>query len=127
MNSFSQAGAAINPIPVAPATNLQSTHSKTKSSNPPKRKISRPTLCLISTNGLSHDSWLNVRKQGIGSSDAAAAVGLNPYQSMLELWMIKTGRDSQMPKPDVEDESSPMYWGKILEPIVAQHYSKHTN
>jgi putative phage-type endonuclease len=92
----------------------------------PRRKISRPALRLISTNGLSHDSWLNIRKQGIGSSDAAAAVGLNPYQSMLELWMIKTGRDSQIPKPDAEDESSPMYWGKILEPIVAQHYSKRT-
>lgn len=125
MNSFSQAGAASSPIPASPAT-----HSKSKSNNPPKRKISRPALRLISTNGLSHDSWLNVRKQGIGSSDAAAAVGLNPYQSMLELWMIKTGRDSQMPKPDnmadQEDESSPMYWGKILEPIVAQHYSKQT-
>jgi predicted phage-related endonuclease len=32
------------------------------------------------------------RKQGIGSSDAATACGLNPYMSMLELWMIKTGR-----------------------------------
>ena len=77
MNSFSQAGAASSPIPVSPATHIPanhtpSTHSKTN--RPPKRKISRPALRLISTNGLSHDSWLNVRKQGIGSSDAAAAV-----------------------------------------------------
>jgi predicted phage-related endonuclease len=35
---------------------------------------------------------VTVRKQGIGSSDAAAACGLNPHMSMLELWMIKTGR-----------------------------------
>lgn len=91
MKSFHQAGAAKNsPKPASPSTHIPVTHipstySKTKSSNPPKRKISRPALRLISTNGLSHDSWLNVRKQGIGSSDAAAAVGLNPYQSMLEL------------------------------------------
>ena len=116
MNSFHQADSngRANLSQSAPALPL------------PKRKMSRPALRLISTNGLSHDSWLNVRKQGIGSSDAAAAVGLNPYQSMLELWMIKTGRDGNMPKPDPDDESSPMYWGKILEPIVAQHYSKRT-
>ena len=33
-------------------------------------------LRLVSTKDLSRDEWLNVRKQGIGSSDAAAAVGL---------------------------------------------------
>jgi predicted phage-related endonuclease len=40
--------------------------------------------------------------------------------------MIKTGRDSDMPKIDPNDESTPMYWGTILEPIVAQHYTKRT-
>jgi putative phage-type endonuclease len=75
---------------------------------------------------MSREDWLAVRKQGIGASDAAAAVGLSPYQSPLELWMIKTGRDSDMPKVDPNDESSPMYWGTILEPIVAQHYTKRT-
>ncbi len=57
-------------------------------------------LRLVNTQTLSRKSWLNVRKQGIGSSDAAAAVGLNPYLSPLELWMIKTGRDKDLPKPD---------------------------
>jgi putative phage-type endonuclease len=83
-------------------------------------------LRLVSTKDMSREDWLAVRKQGIGASDAAAAVGLSPYQSPLELWMIKTGRDSDMPKVDPNDESSPMYWGTILEPIVAQHYSKRT-
>ncbi len=83
-------------------------------------------LRLVSTKDLSRDEWLSVRKQGIGSSDAAAAVGLNPYQSQLELWMIKTGRDHNLPKVDPNDESSPMYWGTILEPIVAAHYTKRT-
>ena len=83
-------------------------------------------LRLVSTKSMSREDWLDVRKQGIGASDAAAAVGLNPYQSPLELWMIKTGRDGDMPKPDPNDESSPMYWGNILEPIVAQHYARRT-
>ena len=81
---------------------------------------------LINTKQLDYQAWLEVRKQGIGSSDAAAACGLNPYMSMLELWMIKTGRVQQ----NIDDESSghaPLYWGKQLEPLVAEYYSLHTN
>ena len=47
---------------------------------------------LVNTKSLSREDWLQFRKQGIGSSDAAAACGIHPYLSMLELWMIKTGR-----------------------------------
>lgn len=83
-------------------------------------------LRLVSTKGMDRKEWLSIRKRGIGSSDAAAAVGLNPYQSMLELWLIKTGRDAGLPKIDPDDESSPMYWGTLLEPIVAEHYTKRT-
>jgi putative phage-type endonuclease len=87
---------------------------------------SNTAIRLVSTKDINRQQWLEVRKQGLGSSDAAAAVGLNPYQSQLELWLIKTGRDADLPKPDATDESSPMYWGNILEPIVAAHYTKHT-
>ncbi|VFB17916.1 YqaJ viral recombinase family nuclease [Pseudomonas fragi] len=86
----------------------------------------RPALRLISTKELPREDWLAVRKQGIGSSDAGAAVGLNPYKSQLELWMEKTGRDTTLPKADPHDEESPMYWGNVLEPVVAWHYSKRT-
>ena len=91
-----------------------------------KSIANRPALKLVKTNNLSRDDWLDVRKHGIGSSDAAAAVGLNPYQSQLELWLVKTGRDSGLPKVDPNDETSPMYWGTLLEPIVAAHYTKRT-
>ena len=57
---------------------------------------------LVNTKGMEYQDWLEVRKQGIGSSDAATACGLNPYMSMLELWLIKTGRQAQ----SIEDESS---------------------
>lgn len=86
----------------------------------------RPALRLVGTKHLPRDEWLAVRKGGIGSSDAGAAVGLNPYKSQLELWMEKTGRDTTLPKADPHDEESPMYWGNVLEPIVAWHYSKRT-
>jgi putative phage-type endonuclease len=86
----------------------------------------RPALRLVSTNDLSREDWLEVRKTGIGSSDAAASVGLNPYQSQLELWLVKTGRDKNLPKVDFNDDSSPMFWGTLLENYVAAAYTKRT-
>lgn len=49
----------------------------------------RPALRLVGTKQLPREDWPALRKQGIGSSDAAAAVGLNPYKSQLELWLEK--------------------------------------
>lgn len=97
-----------------------------KLQRPERPKTAKPALRLVKTNDLSRDDWLTVRKGGVGSSDAAAAVGLNPYKSQLELWMEKTGRDANLPKTDPNDETSPMYWGTLLEPIVAAHYTKRT-
>jgi putative phage-type endonuclease len=91
--------------------------------NTDKANRPQPALRLVKTNTLDRDQWLTVRKGGIGSSDAASAVGLNPYKSQLELWMEKTGRDANLPKVDPKDQSSPMYWGTLLESIVAAHYT----
>jgi len=68
---------------------------------------------FVETKNMTQAEWLEVRRKGIGSSDCAAACGLNPYMSMLELWMIKTGRMQQ----NIEDESTgyaPLYWGKRM-------------
>ena len=84
---------------------------------------------LVNTKDLSREEWLQVRKQGIGSSDAAASCGIHPYLSMLELWMIKTGRMSS----DIDASNnngiegySPLYWGNTLEPMVAKYYQEQT-
>lgn len=86
----------------------------------------RPALRLVDTKDLSRSEWLEVRKSGIGGSDAAAAVGLNPYFSQLELWLDKTGRDVGLPRPDPTDTTAPTYWGTLLEPIVAAAYTQQT-
>ncbi|SCV02108.1 putative phage-type endonuclease domain protein [Cupriavidus necator] len=91
-----------------------------------ERSRNRPALRLVNTKGLSREDWLAVRKTGIGGSDAAAAVGLNPYQSQLELWLEKTGRDAGLAKPDPMDTTEPVYWGALLEPIVAAAYTQQT-
>lgn len=90
------------------------------------RRRNRPALRLVETKNLTREDWLEVRKNGIGGSDAAAAVGLNPYMSQLELWLIKTGRDANLPRPDPHDTTEPAYWGTLLEPIVAASYTKQT-
>jgi putative phage-type endonuclease len=83
-------------------------------------------LRLVSTQDLSRADWLAVRRTGIGGSDAAAAVGLNPYVSALDLWLDKTGRGDGLPRPDPGDTTSPTYWGNLLEPIVAAAYTQQT-
>lgn len=89
----------------------------------------RPALRLVKTQNLPREQWLAVRQRGIGSSDAAAAVGLNPYKSPLQLWMEKTGREVVVPtdpRDTLQPDESPMYWGTLLEPIVAAHYTRRT-
>jgi len=82
-------------------------------------------LRLVDTKALDRKDWLQVRKSGIGSSDAAAAVGLNPYKSPLELWMEKTGRTAANEEHAGLDD--PRYWGTLLEPYVAIAYQHQTN
>lgn len=93
---------------------------------PKRHPETRPALRLIDTRKIGRADWLEVRKTGIGGSDAAAAVGLSPYKSPLELWMEKTGRDAALPKPDPKDTTHPTYWGTFLEPIVAAAYTQQT-
>ena len=92
----------------------------------PSRPRKGAALRLVSTKDMARNDWLEVRRTGIGSSDAATAVGLNPYQSQLELWIQKTGKADLLPAVDPNDDTSPMFWGTLLEPIVAAHYTKRT-
>lgn len=39
-----------------------------------------------------HDDWIKKRSEGIGASEIAAAIGISPFMSTLDLWKIKTGR-----------------------------------
>lgn len=81
-------------------------------------------LRLVDTRSLDRQQWLEVRNGGIGSSDAATAVGLNPYKSQLELWQEKTGRKPMEEIPPGQED--PRYWGTLLEPMVATAYQERT-
>lgn len=69
---------------------------------------------------LTHDEWLKARMRGIGGSDAAAIVGLNPWATPYTVWADKTGRT--LPKEDNEV----MRQGRDLEQYVADRWMEAT-
>lgn len=77
---------------------------------------------LVSTKNMSREEWLSVRGRGIGSSDAAVAVGISPYKSPLELWLEKTDRQLA---PDLAANDA-VFWGATLEHIIATVYAERT-
>lgn len=70
-----------------------------------------------SSNRMSRMEWLLARKQGLGSSDMAAILGLSPYQSALHIYLAKVGEI-----PDVD--TGPKAWGRRLEQVVAQAFGE---
>lgn len=64
----------------------------------------------------------NELNKGIGASECGAVLGVDPYCTPYELWMIKTGR---MVK-DVSDKEA-VIMGNMLEPVIAKRYAQLTN
>ena len=56
----------------------------------------------------NREDWLKGRQDlnGIGGSDASAALGMNPWRTNLELWEIKTGKHTA---PDISDNDRVWY------------------
>ncbi len=77
-------------------------------------------ILIAKTNDLSHEEWLEHRRQGLGGSDAAVVCGLSTYRSKIELWADKTGR-----LPDTEDNEA-MRIGRDLEDYVARRFCEAT-
>lgn len=68
------------------------------------------------------EEWLEGKFQGIGGSEAGIVLGLNPWKSKLELWNEKVTKTRHLdPYADVR-----LKLGNILEPFVAEEYSKMT-
>lgn len=62
--------------------------------------------------------WLEARRNRLGGSDVAAALGLSPWCSPFTLWHRKRGLVGQA------QESESMRWGKLLEPVVLDEYRR---
>lgn len=68
----------------------------------------------------SREQWLQERMRGLGGSDAAAALGLSKWKTPYALYLEKRGESAPI------EETEPMLWGKLLEPVVIQRYSDVT-
>ena len=44
---------------------------------------------VFETKDMTREEWLEARKSGIGGSDAASVLGLNPYKSSVSVFMEK--------------------------------------
>lgn len=76
---------------------------------------------LVKTLDMERDEWLEYRKQGIGGSDAAAILGINPWKTPMDVWLEKTGEFEDEPR-----DNEKMYWGNVLEDVVAKEFSIRT-
>ena len=68
----------------------------------------------------SREEWLEVRKSGIGSSEVATIVGLNPWETPYQLWRRKVGLD------EPKQENAAMRNGHHLEDAVSRMWNDAT-
>lgn len=74
----------------------------------------------ISTKNISRNDWLQMRKTGIGGSDAGAVCGLNPYSSAMNVFYDKTSEELS----DFDNEA--IRQGRDLEEYVARRFMEQT-
>ena len=76
---------------------------------------------LVKTAGMSREEWLRWRTKGIGGSDVSVIAGVNPFCSIFQLWLEKTG---QIEPEETENDNT--HFGNVQEPVVKREFSKRT-
>ncbi len=75
---------------------------------------------LANTLDMSREQWLELRRKGLGGSDAAAIVGLDRYRSAFDVYADKIGLKEEQP------DNEAMRQGRDLENYVAQRFMEAT-
>ena len=63
----------------------------------------------------SHEHWLSLRAEDVTSTEAAALFGLSPYQTLMELHYLKSGKSTL-----AFEATDRMKWGNRLEEAIAR-------
>lgn len=84
--------------------------------HPPATPLPAPT---------DRHEFLTMRRDGLGSSDASAIVGLNEYASPYTVWEEKTGK-APLDLPVDDKRAEIMEWGNILEPVILEEVVRRT-
>jgi putative phage-type endonuclease len=86
--------------------------------NPLAKDDQVPTKAISAENNRAE--WLAWRKLGIGGSDAAAILGLDPYRNALDVYIDKTTHNV------TDKENLILTRGLKLEPLAAERYAEET-
>lgn len=66
------------------------------------------------------DEWVQERRQSLGGSEVAAALGQSSFMTPLKLWMIKQGQIPSQPSTPVTE------FGHVFEPVMAEKFQQLT-
>lgn len=69
---------------------------------------------------ITKEAFLERRRSGIGGSDIAAIIGISPWKTPRDIYLAKKGLAENEPATEA------MYWGTVLEDVVAKEYALRT-
>jgi len=75
---------------------------------------------IKSTLNMSREDWLAARHESIGASEAASILGLNPWQSKIDIFIQKTSREIN------QDDNLNMWLGREMEPLLKKLFEEET-
>jgi putative phage-type endonuclease len=70
-------------------------------------------------------AWLADRRTRLQASEVAAAIGLSPWRTALDVYLDKTAEPDDYRLPD--EPTDEMRWGLLYEPVIARAYELATN
>ena len=71
------------------------------------------------TTEMNHQQWLDMRKNSVGGSEIAAALGLSRWRSPFDVWAEKTGHVTKKDEP-----TDAMRFGTLLEPVIRKEFAR---
>lgn len=89
----------------------------TLAENAAAMKLQKP---VEQTSANERERWLEERRHSIGASEVPTVLGLNPWDTPLQLALRKRG---DIPE---KEETEAMWWGHELEPNIAKRYCEET-
>lgn len=78
-----------------------------------------PGVRVLSEPETPRPEWLELRKGGLGGSDALAIANLDQYRSPLRVWLEKTGEDL-----NEEGDNPLLHWGRMMEAPLADWFAE---
>lgn len=82
-----------------------------------------PTARLLLAAGAPEDAWHAARATGIGGSDVAAILGMDPHRGPLHVWLEKTGQAPQRHDPRLERAARR---GHALEGLTSEFFAEES-